>query len=178
MGLNPLVPWRISPPLLTAPSRCARFEDYVEFRKTISNWVWLPGNSQKPVNVERTLKKLCDLPDQPYSCPDMICVDWSDMFYIPERLFEDFVTLSDIFYQERVFLEIAVPMMLELLTRYKKVDEYHAMETVRCFGGCCVEGNLDNVHQYRCGHRLDHQRVDLVEAHFGNLKEWAKGMGL
>jgi hypothetical protein len=46
-----------------------------------------------------------------------ICKDGSDIFYLPNRLFNDFNIISKLFAKNRVFLEMAVPIILSGIDR-------------------------------------------------------------
>ena len=64
----------------------------------------------------KTIGKNHQLPVQNMSAEQRICLkSWSDAFYIPARHAESYLRLANMFEAEKMFLEIAVPMVLNLL---------------------------------------------------------------
>jgi hypothetical protein len=51
-----------------------------------------------------------------------VCKKASDLFYIPKSKFKSFAFISSIYYKHKVFLELAVPMIIYGLSPFEDID--------------------------------------------------------
>jgi hypothetical protein len=105
---------------------------------------------------------------------------WTDIFFVPRSYFQDFITLSSIFSAHEVFLEVALPTMVNIidLTRQRHPHLSVITKLADCFGGCCSDAHsAEEILWSRCGHRLNHQNNVTVNAQMGRLKEEADALG-
>ena len=92
-----------------------------------TNWVWY-NSSFGVEQCNKTIKEISTL--KPYKWDPKRLIEnlkhngdgkiycskgWSDLYYIPRVYAEEFADICDIFYRNKVFLEIAVTTMLRLL---------------------------------------------------------------
>ncbi|ORZ29513.1 nucleotide-sugar transporter-domain-containing protein [Catenaria anguillulae PL171] len=172
IGLSKQVAWRLHPPMLGSLNRCTNRQDYKRFRER-ANWWKANQDPEFPKYMKETLDAICKLPEQPFGCPDLYCSDWSDFYFIPRSLFNDWHTLSDAFLRRVVFHEIAVPTMIELLSQHKAQSE----EAVRCSNVGSdrdreQQGQVADMKEFRCGRQLDFHNQAMVKAHFDTLVRW------
>ena len=59
---------------------------------------------------------------------------WSDFAYVPGRLSREFEALSTIFFENKVFLEIAFPTILALLDDWKSLEDAKGVYLPEVFG--------------------------------------------
>jgi hypothetical protein len=107
---------------------------------------------------------------------------WSDIYYIPNRMFKDFALLAKSYGSFPIFHEIAVPTMFRILDRTYSPHRSRSMSVVQyvgdCWGGCCNNGaTKQDVLDNRCGHRFDLTNWDIANVHFERLRENAKMLG-
>ncbi|KAM4062782.1 nucleotide-sugar transporter [Hirsutella rhossiliensis] len=89
---------------------------------------------------------------------DKWCVGWSDIYYVPRRLFADFIVLAETFAAFDVFHELAVPTIVNIIAQTRSSPERSALAFVDdCWGSCCASNpTIEDVITTRCGHRLDY----------------------
>ncbi len=83
---------------------------------------------------------------------------WSDIYYIPRRFFNDFIDLTNIFYETDLFHEVAIPTMINIIELTYRPTSSHSVITrlADCWGHCCANGaSPTDIKQKRCGHRMD-----------------------
>mmetsp|Transcript_11616 Transcript_11616/g.22583 ORF Transcript_11616/g.22583 Transcript_11616/m.22583 type:complete len:460 (+) Transcript_11616:295-1674(+) len=87
----------------------------------------------------------------------VVCVGWSDLYYIPVKAAHDFVTLSEAFFRHQVFHEAAVPTILNMLTNGSRRENEEVLSD--CFGCCCCDMDhinpWDVIGKFPCAHRID-----------------------
>ncbi|KAF2839219.1 hypothetical protein M501DRAFT_772361 [Patellaria atrata CBS 101060] len=109
------------------------------------------------------------------------CVGWSDIYYLPRRLFPDYIFLNSIFFgQLRLFHEVAIPSMLRIIddTRRSNPTESIITRLGDCWGHCCADGvKREDVLWRRCGHRLDFTREEIWGTHWERLGRQAEMLG-
>ena len=98
---------------------------------------------------------------------------WSDLYYIPRAYFEDYIYLASQFYKRKVFHEIALPTIVNIidLTRQSHPSKSIIRRWGDCFGDCCTDASdpVEHVLWNRCGHRLDYRKPELAKAHMRRL---------
>jgi hypothetical protein len=106
---------------------------------------------------------------------------WTDIFFIPRSYFHDFVVLSTIFSAHDVFLEVAIPTIVNIidLTRRPHPSRSVIKRLGDCWGDCCVNvAKPEDILWNRCGHRLDHTKTELVDTQLMRLKEEREMLGI
>ena len=89
---------------------------------------------------------------------------WSDIYYIPRCFFQDFIDLSNVFYEVKNFHEVAIPTMVNIIDLTRRETPFHSIITrlYDCWGDCCAGGSTsENIKQKRCGHRIDLSKDDI-----------------
>lgn len=103
------------------------FRQIMDQKNILSKWVWWNTNNGLPA-CRRFYKELENLSRQPTNSNNSYQValsngngflrcgkGWSDFFYIPDRLSSNFITLSTVAFNEKLYLEIAVNIILRSL---------------------------------------------------------------
>jgi len=91
------------------------------------------------------------------------CAGWSDLFYLPKSIWQDFRTLSEIY--GNVFHEVALPTMFSHLSKIGNEVSFK-----QCEGGCCRSSNPNKDNP--CGHRIDLAQ----ESKRNDLKNFMNGL--
>lgn len=106
-----------------------------------------------------------------------ICIGSSDLYYIPRRFFSDFVLLSQMFGERQVHHELAVPTMIHIIDRTRRVNPYRSV--VDRVGDCWGSGkiNFEVVVESRCGHKLDYHEPSTTSVFYSKLDEEASMLG-
>mmetsp|Transcript_22827 Transcript_22827/g.52594 ORF Transcript_22827/g.52594 Transcript_22827/m.52594 type:complete len:459 (-) Transcript_22827:96-1472(-) len=124
------------------------------------SWAWGYGSKHSGAQAMASLSNE-HLAGASSSVRHEVCAGWSDLYYVPLGQAVQFVALASHFGAHRVFHEVAVPSMLNLLAQRGGSALSPAQNTITtCFGCCCctaVRGELDPhalLRQYPCGHRL------------------------
>jgi hypothetical protein len=108
------------------------------------------------------------------------CVGWSDIYYVPRRFFEDFISLSKTFAEHKVYHEVAIPTMLHIIDRSRQESP---LTTVLdrfgdCWGSCCAsDPAIRDVLWARCGHRLNYKNEEVTNAFYDALDGQARLLG-
>jgi hypothetical protein len=111
---------------------------------------------------------------------ETICAGWSDLYHVPVGLAADFIELMQLFLGHRVFHEVAVPTILNVLSNGSAAGEMDVISD--CFGCCCCDlpESVDAwgvVNQFRCGHRLDlndPQQAAALDQLLNTSKRWQR----
>ena len=83
---------------------------------------------------------------------------------MPRCFFQDFIDLSNVFYEVQNFHEVAIPTMVNIIDLTRRETSFHSIITRLndCWGDCCASGSKpENIKQKRCGHRMDLARDDI-----------------
>ena len=115
--------------------------------------------------------------------PESYCVGWADLYYIPRRLFADFIFLASIFAGCHAFHELALATIVQILDQSRRI---HPLESIvdylgDCWGDCCT-GNPTptDVALHRCGHKFNYANPEsaaAVESFYGDLDSEASLLG-
>ena len=81
----------------------------------------------------------------------MLCPGWSDLFYVPTFLANQYNSLARVFRTHHVVNEIATHTILRLLAS----SNGDQVEYLRCAGGALAHVAPEEIGAYPCGHRLD-----------------------
>ncbi|EQL03355.1 UDP-galactose transporter [Ophiocordyceps sinensis CO18] len=104
--------------------------------------------------------------------PDEFCVGWSDIYYVPRRLFADFIVLAETFAAFEVFHEVAIPTFVNIIAQTRPsalafIDD--------CWGSCCASNpTIEDVTTTRCGHRLDYLNENVTGVFYDKLDGMAR----
>ncbi|GAA94910.1 uncharacterized protein L969DRAFT_96364 [Mixia osmundae IAM 14324] len=133
--------------------------------------------------LPKALKEIAELPQAYVVDQEVLCVGFADIFYVPQRCFEDLIRLAAVFEKHHVFHEIALINLVRIIeaTYAARNNESVISWLVQddadaggCWGDCCrpaPDAQPDIVRRFRCGHRLDFLRPDSVEAHYGPIRQ-------
>jgi hypothetical protein len=115
--------------------------------------------------------------------PEESCTGWTDVFYIPRKFFKDFIALSLVFDDHRVFLEVAIPTMIKIMKNSLRDPKAPFTPIISwigdCYGNCCdTAQSMEEIDAHRCGHRLDLSNAELANGFFDGLKARKQFMGL
>jgi len=108
----------------------------------------------------------------------LISSRWSDIMYLPRRYFKDFISLCSIFASHKVFVEMAVPTVLEIIDRtmIKSGLSSKLQHEPSCWGGALFSWPSDeDIVRYPCGHHLDLANTTQTKTHFARLRKGHDG---
>ncbi|TQV90396.1 cmp-sialic acid transporter [Cordyceps javanica] len=52
------------------------------------------------------------------------CVGWSDIYFIPRRFFKDFIYLSEVFLEQDLFHEVAIPTIVHIIDQTRRTNPF------------------------------------------------------
>ncbi|KAI9765212.1 MAG: hypothetical protein M1840_007704 [Geoglossum simile] len=114
---------------------------------------------------------------------DQFCDGSSDIYYIPRRFFEDFIYLSAVFYDLKVFHEIAIPTMVTIIDnthRASIIGDSSQISPLDCWGSSRSSSSGPSRHDTtwrKCGHKLDYSDRDVTLAFYDRLAQSARWLG-
>jgi hypothetical protein len=103
----------------------------------------------------------------------------SDIYYIPRRFFEDFIYLSSLFHDLRVFHEVAIPTMVTIIDNTYRASTAGASSEISpldCWGSSSSSSGPSSrdTTWNKCGHRLDYSEMDVAIAFYDRLAQSAR----
>ncbi|TDZ18127.1 UDP-N-acetylglucosamine transporter [Colletotrichum orbiculare MAFF 240422] len=156
-----------------------RYMCMTDWQKFPQWWGWYNKWHEKAITVNGELVRM----GRGYDVREPeFCVGWSDIYYVPRRLFADFVFLASVYGCADLFHEVAIPTMLNIIDRSRRSEAQPFQSLIDrigdCWGGCCDDSATPHdVLFTRCGHRLDYRKQDIVDAHYGRLDEQTAWLG-
>lgn len=105
---------------------------------------------------------------------------WSDIYYVPRSVFEDWIFLAGVFEGLKVFHEIAVPTILQVIDDTRQTHPTRSLieDLGDCWGNCCSSHpSKTDIRGHRCGHRLSFEDEDIWPTHFERLAESRQLLG-
>jgi hypothetical protein len=107
--------------------------------KMMDWWSWISWGKQDAVrDASREIKQ--KHPKYKLN-PEEFCSGWADMYYIPRKYFEDFVTLGKIYGKHNAYHEIAIPTLFHIIDQtYRKHPSLSIIyKWADCWGNCCKD---------------------------------------
>jgi hypothetical protein len=153
-------------------SRCTLVEHYKDFKSRAQS-PYLNRFEGVPPGLQSSFKKLCEMTGTPYGCPITICMDWFDMFYVPQEMLDTWLGLAHVFAQENVPNVLAGPTMLDILS-----NNFGFPETIHCAGSPKVQAQEGELQYNRCGYHLGKAESPMYYTHLTYLQTYIEEMKL
>ncbi|KAI9772580.1 MAG: hypothetical protein M1839_002432 [Geoglossum umbratile] len=112
---------------------------------------------------------------------DQFCNGSADIYYIPRHLFKDFIYLSSVFYDLKIFHQIAIPTMVTMIDntyRALAADTTTQISPLDCWSNSSSSGpSRYDVTWKKCGSKLDYLDRDVTLAFYDRLGRSARWLG-
>jgi hypothetical protein len=154
--------------------KCMRGDPY-----RAPNWMWFVNNDGL-ANVKKSNRVAASLLPHMNIDVEEYCLGWSDIYYVPQRFFQDYIDLTGAYGAVPLFHEIALPTIWRIIERTYST---HPSNTVLyrwgdCFGGCCHPVEFkDEILENRCGHKFDYLQWETTRVHYDRMEKNKKLLG-
>ncbi|CAJ2502194.1 Uu.00g095880.m01.CDS01 [Anthostomella pinea] len=128
---------------------------------------WQPLHDGRALHVQAlaTVQKLVAA-NAPYVIdPHEFCTGWSDFYYIPRTLFEDYIYLALAFHERRTFHEVVIPTIIHIIDQSRRrIPGRSIISRFPAWGSCCApeQPSVRDVMFNRMGHRMHYDSEDQL----------------